>query len=48
MAIWVSPNTFYPEVVDTWKPVFKRLYLPYVSLEDAFNAQITSISFPSV
>lgn len=48
MAIWVSPNTFYPEVVDTWKPVFKRLFLPYVSLEDAFNAQITAISFPSV
>jgi hypothetical protein len=37
-AIWLSPNTFYPEVNDLWKPLFKRLYLPYVTVEDFFNS----------
>lgn len=47
-AIWFAPNTFYPEVNDLWKPLFKRMYLPYVTLEDFFNSQITQVSFPSV
>lgn len=47
-VIWLSSNFFYPEVVKVWQPVFKRLYLPYVTLEDMFNAQISSISFPQI
>lgn len=47
-VIWLPSNFFYSEVVKIWKPIFKRKYLPYVTIEDMFNAQITSISFPSV
>lgn len=47
-VIWIDPSWFYAEVVDTWNPVLKRLFLPYVGMEDFFNSQITSISFPSV
>ena len=48
LAIWFCPNTFYPEVNDIWKPLFKRMHLPYLTIEDFFNSQITGISFPSV
>lgn len=47
-AIWMHPNFFYQEVIDTWKPVWMRQYLPYVSASDLFNSQITSISFPTI
>lgn len=47
-CIWLQPNTFYPEVNELWKPQFRRMYLPYLTLEDFFNSQITQISFPSV
>lgn len=41
-------NFFYPEVNKLWKPVFKRLFLPYLTIEDMFNSQITQVSFPSI
>ena len=47
-AIWLQPNTFYPEVNKLWKPYVKRMFLPYLTLEDFFNSQITQISFPSI
>lgn len=47
-VIWFPANFFYNEVVKLWKPVFKRKFLPYLTIEDMFNAQITQISFPSV
>lgn len=47
-VIWFPANFFYPEVNKLWKPVFKRMFLPYVTLEDMFNSQITQVSFPSV
>lgn len=47
-SIYMSPNTFFPEVVKLWEPAMKRLFLPYLTLEDLFNSQITAISFPSV
>ena len=47
-AIYWMPNTFYPEVIDLWKPQLKRHFMPYLTLEDFFNSQITSISFPSI
>lgn len=47
-AIYFTCNTFYPEVVDMWKPVMKRMFLPYLDIESLMNSQITSISFPSV
>ena len=39
-------NWFYPEIIDRWMPILQRMYLPYVRLEDFFNAQIQSINFP--
>lgn len=47
-VIWLSSNFFYQEVVNVWQPVFKRLYLPYVTIEDMFNSQITQVSFPAL
>lgn len=47
-VVWFPANFFYNDVVKLWKPVCKRLYLPYLTLEDMFNAQITSVSFPSI
>ena len=47
-VIWFPANFFYNEVVTLWKPVFKRKFLPYLTIEDMFNAQITQISFPSI
>lgn len=47
-AIYWMPNTFYPEVNALWKPQMKRMFLPYLTLEDFFNSQITSLSFPSI
>lgn len=44
----MSQNTFYPEVEELWKPVIKRMFLPFLTLEDFFMSQITSISFPSI
>lgn len=31
-----------------WLPIMHRLYLPYVTCEDFFNANITSINFPGI
>lgn len=47
-VISFSSNFFYSEVVDRWMPVLKRRYLPYNSLEDFINAQITSVNFPGI
>jgi hypothetical protein len=37
-VVWFPANFFYNDVVKLWKPVCKRLYLPYLTLEDMFNA----------
>ena len=47
-VISIDYNWFYPEVIDKWLPILQRMYLPYVRLEDFFNAQIQSINFPGV
>ena len=47
-VIWFPANFFYSEVVKLWTPVFKRMFLPYLTIEDMFNSQITHLSFPSV
>lgn len=47
-VIWLPANFFYNEVVKLWKPVFKRMFLPYVTIEDMFNSQITGVNFPSI
>lgn len=47
-TIWFPPNFFYPEVVERWTPIIKRLNLPYNTIEDFFNASIQSISMPQM
>ncbi|WQJ53226.1 MAG: tail tube [Wendovervirus sonii] len=47
-AIWMPANFFYNEVVNLWMPVFKRKFLPYITIEDMFASQITGINFPSI
>ena len=41
-------NWFYPDVTQKWMPILERMYLPYITLEDFFNAQIHSINFPGL
>lgn len=41
-------NWFYPDVAQKWLPVLNRMYLPYITMEDFFNAQIQSVNFPGV
>jgi hypothetical protein len=45
-VIALDYNWFYPDVTQKWMPILERLWLPYVTLEDFFNSQITSINFP--
>ena len=47
-VIWLPANFFYDEVVKLWTPVFKRMFLPYLTIEDMFNSQISNLSFPSI
>lgn len=47
-AISFPVNFFYPEINETWLPVLKRMGTPYWNLEDMMNAQVQSITFPSV
>jgi hypothetical protein len=47
-SIWFPKDFFYPEIRERWTPVVKRLKLPYLSLEDFFNATVQSVTFPEV
>lgn len=44
----VDWNWFYPEVCATWQNTLRRMYLPYPTLEDFFNSQISSVNFPGI
>ena len=41
-------NTFYSDVNSEFIPLLHRQYLPYNTLEDFINSQITSVNFPGV
>lgn len=45
-CIYFDYNTFYPEVNEVWKPLLKRMSLPYMNIEDFMNSQIQSFNFP--
>lgn len=47
-TLWFPDGFFYPEVVNKWEPVIKRLKLPYQNLTDFMNSQILSVSYPSI
>lgn len=47
-VIALDYNWFYPDISMTWMPILNRLYLPYMTCEDFFNANITSINFPGI
>lgn len=47
MFTFYFPSTFwYPEVVERWTPMVKRMRLPYTTLDDFMNAQVQSVRFP--
>jgi hypothetical protein len=39
---------FYPEVLEKWNPIIKRLKLNYETLEDFINACIQGVTFPNI
>ena len=41
-------NFFYPEVKERWAPIVERMRLPYQSVDDFMNAQIQTVTFPSL
>ena len=45
-VIALDYNWFYPDVTQKWMPLLERMSIPYVTLEDFFNSQITAINFP--
>ena len=45
-VISLDYNWFYPDVTQKWMPLLERMWIPYVTLEDFFNSQITAINFP--
>ena len=47
-VIALDYNWFYPDISMKWLPIMHRLYLPYITCEDFFNANITSINFPGI
>lgn len=47
-VIALDYNWFYPDISTTWMPIMHRLYLPYITCEDFFNANITSVNFPGI
>ena len=47
-AIWFPRDFFYPEVIEQWTPVVKRLKLQYQTLEDFINATVQSVTFPEI
>ena len=40
-------NFWYPEVIERWEPLVKRMRLPYDTLDDFMNQQIQQVTFPS-
>jgi hypothetical protein len=47
-TIWFPPNFFYPSIVKKWDPIIRRMKLPYETIEDFYNANIQSVTFPEV
>lgn len=47
-VIALDYNWFYPDISTAWLPIMHRLYLPYLTCEDFFNANITSVNFPGI
>jgi hypothetical protein len=47
-TVWLPKTFFYPEIIERWTPIVKRLKLQYESLEDFVNASIQSVTFPEM
>lgn len=41
-------NWFYPEIVETYEPYFKRTVMPFKNLTDYMNFTVQSISWPAI
>ena len=47
-TVFFPSNFFYLEVKKKWEPIIEKMRLPYQSLDDFMNAQIQSVTFPSL
>ena len=47
-TVWLPKNFFYPEILQRWTPIVRRLKLQYDSVEDFVNASIQSVTFPEM
>lgn len=47
-SVWFPMDFFYPEVTEKWTKYIQRSKLPYTNLTDFMNAQIQSVTYPSI
>ena len=47
-TVFFPSNFFYPEVNKKWELIIEKMRLPYQSIDDFMNAQIQSVTFPSL
>lgn len=47
-TIFFPSNFFYDEVKSKWSPIIEKMRLPYQSVDDFMNAQIQSVTFPTL
>lgn len=47
-CVYFPSNFFYKPVVEKWEPIVHRMKLPYETVDDFMNAQIQSLTVPSV
>ena len=47
-TVFFPSNFFYKEVKKRWEPIIEKMRLPYQSIDDFMNAQIQSVTFPSL
>ena len=47
-SVWFPSDFFYQEVTEKWTPFVEKMKLPYTNVVDFMNAQIESISYPSI
>lgn len=47
-SVWFPYGFFYKEVEKQWTPYVQRMKIPYQSVTDFMNAQIQTITYPSI
>lgn len=47
-TIFFPSNFFYEEVKSKWSPIIEKMRLPYQGVDDFMNAQLQSVTFPTL